>query len=130
MVRDPARVCGCAARRAGSRRLSRVDVAHRQAHTALPIHLENLDPHHVAFLQFVADALDTLLGYLRDVHQSVAPRENGHEGAEVHEPGDLTLVHSAYLDVRGYQFDTALRFASRGTLDGGDLHRAVVLDVD
>jgi hypothetical protein len=37
-----------------------VDIAHRQTHSPLPIHLENLHPYHVAFFQFVADALDAL----------------------------------------------------------------------
>src|SRR6267378_5412056 len=109
---------------------SGVDVAHGQPHAPLPIHLENLHAYHIAFFQFVADALDALFGDLRDVNQAVAARENGHEGAEVHQSRDLAFIHSAHFDVGGDEFDAALGFAARGTLYGSDLHRAVVLDID
>src|SRR5260221_4332317 len=107
-----------------------VDVAHRQTHAPLPIHLENLHAHHVAFLQFVADALDALFGYLRNVHQAVAARKNGHEGHEIHQSRDLAVVHSTHLDVGGDQFDAPLSFAAGSTLHRSDLHRTVVLDID
>src|ERR1700733_2785721 len=96
--------------------LGGVHIAHRQTHAPLAIHLENLDPNHIAFLQLVADALDALFGDLRDVHQAVAARKNGHEGAEVHQACDLALIHPAHLDVRGDQFDASLGFAAGGTL--------------
>src|SRR6267378_81810 len=109
---------------------SGVDVAHGQPHAPLPIHLENLHAYHIAFFQFVADALDALFGDLRDVNQAVAARKNGHEGAEIHQPRDLALIHPAHLDIGGDELDAALGFAARGTLNGSDLHRPVVLDID
>src|ERR1700682_992904 len=112
------------------RPLGGVDIAHRQTHAPLPIHLENLHAHYIAFFQLVADALDALFGNLRDVNEAVAARKNGHEGAEVHQSRDLAFIHSAHLDVGGDQFDAPLGFAARGTLHGSNLHRAVVLDID
>src|SRR6266702_1505702 len=51
-----------------------VDIAHRQAHAPLTIHLENFHAYHIAFFQFIADALDALFGDLRDVNEAVAAR--------------------------------------------------------
>src|SRR5277367_2659584 len=121
----PARICVAAAIAAApiaaARAIPRsepalggVHIAHRQTHAPLAIHLENLDPNHIAFLQLVADALHALFGDLRDVHQTVAARKNGHEGAEVHQACDLALIHPAHLDVGGDQFDASLGFAAGG----------------
>src|SRR6185312_6821279 len=103
---------------------------HAEADAALPIHFQHLDPDHIAFLELVADALDTLFGDLRDVHQAVAARQDGDEGAEVHELDHLALVDAAHFHVGGDVLDAlaggfALRLVHRGDLDG-----AVVLDLD
>src|ERR1700722_14748335 len=124
--------CGRLNRRSNHQitRLRGVDVSHRQAHASLAIDFEHLHAHHVAFLELVADALDALLGDLRDMHQTVAARQDGHERAEVHQPRDLAFIYPAHFDVGGDQLDAPLRFTPRGTLHRSDLDRAVVLDVD
>src|SRR5262249_49593434 len=104
--------------------------AHRQADAPLAIDLEDLHANHVALAQLVADALDALVGDLRDVHQAITPRQDGDEGAEVHQARHLALVDLPDLDVGGDQLDAPLRLASGGAGDGGDLDRAVALDVD
>ena len=64
------------------------------------------------------------------MHEAVAPRKNGHECTEIHQARNLPLVNPADFDIGGDEFDTPLRLAPRGAADRGDLHRAVVLDVD
>ena len=93
-------------------RSGRVDVAHAQADAALPVDLEHLHAHDVAFLELVADALDALVGDLRDVHQAVLARQDRDERAEVHEARDLAFVDPADFDVGSDQLDAPLRFAA------------------
>ena len=64
------------------------------------------------------------------MHQAVAARQNRHEGAEVHQTGDLALIDAADFDVRRDQLDAALSFAACRALHRCDLDRAVVFDVD
>ncbi len=64
------------------------------------------------------------------MHQPVAPREYGDEGAEVHELGHLALIDTADFNVRRNKFNAALGFPTGRADHGGDLHGAVVLDVD
>src|ERR1700733_1279312 len=111
-------------------RLSTLDVAHRQANTALTVHFQHLHANHIALLELVADALDALVGDLRDVHQAVPAGQDGDEGAEVHQACDLALVDAAHFDVGGNQLDAPQRLAPRLSAHRGDLHRAVALDVD
>src|SRR4029077_19373913 len=108
----------------------RVDVTHREANAPLAIDLEYLHAHHVAFLELVGDPLHALIRDLRDVHQAVAPGKDGDERAEVHQARDLALVYPAHLDVGGDQLDAPLRLPAGAARDGGDLHRAIALDVD
>src|SRR5688572_11042119 len=110
--------------------LRRVDVAHAQAHAALAIDLEHLDAHDVAFLELVADAFDALVGDLRDVHETVAARQDRDERAEIHEACHFALIDAADLDVGRDELDALNRGAAGFAVDGCDLDRAVVLDVD
>src|SRR5690606_11483275 len=103
---------------------------HGQADAALLVHFQHLDLDHVAFLEHVADALHALVRDLRDVHQAVLARGDGHERAEVHQLGDLALVDAARLDVRGDLLDARLRSLAGGGVDRGGGDGAVVLDVD
>src|ERR1700733_7139674 len=111
-------------------RLGRIDAAHRQSHAPLPVALETLHAHQIAFLQLVAHALDAFIGDLRDVHQSVAPGKDGDEGAEIHQPRNLALVDAPDFHVSGNELDAPLRLAPGGTAHRGDLPRAVVFDVN
>src|SRR6185437_4460724 len=108
----------------------RVDVSHRETDPALAVDLQHFHADDIAFLQLVAHALDALVGDLRDVHQAVAARQDGHEGTEVHQACHLALVDAADLDVGRDQLDAPLRLATGGAVHGGDLHRTVALDVD
>ncbi len=101
--------------RAVSGALRRVDVAHGQAHATLTVDFEHLHAHHIAFLQLVADALDALVGDLRDVHEAVAARQDRDERTEVHQARDLAFVDATDFDVRRDQLDATLGFAARGT---------------
>src|SRR6202043_3349289 len=92
--------------------------------------LENLHAHEIAFLELVAHALDAFVRDLRDVHQTVTAGKDRDESAEIHEARDLALVDAPDLNVGGNELDAPLRLAPGGAAHRGDLHRAVVLDVD
>src|SRR6185369_4821161 len=94
------------------------------------VDFQHLHAHFIAFLELVGHVLDALIGDLRDVHQAIAARQNRHEGAEIHQTRDAAFIDTAHFHVGGDQFDAAQRLATRGTLHGGDLHGAIILDVD
>ena len=58
------------------------------------------------------------------------PGQDGHERAEVHQARDLALVDPPDFDIGGDELDAPLGLAPGGAAHRGDLHRAVVLDVD
>src|SRR6478672_8228737 len=60
-----------------------VDEAHREAHLAALVDLEQLDLHFLTLGEDVADVLDPLVLDLRDVNQSVLAGHEGHERAEI-----------------------------------------------
>jgi hypothetical protein len=64
------------------------------------------------------------------VHQTIAAGQDGHEGAEVHQAGDLALVDLADLDIGGDQPDALLGLFAGALLDREDLDHAVVVDID
>lgn len=107
-----------------------VDIAHAEANAALPVDLEHLDPNDVAFAELVADVLDALLGNLRDMHETVAARQDRDESAEVHQPGDLAFVDLPDFDICRDQLDALLRRAAGRHIDRSDLDGTVVLDID
>src|SRR5690606_35892835 len=114
----------------GRRALAFFHGLHRQADAALLVDFQHLDLDHVAFAELVGDLLHALSGDLRDVHQAVLARQDGHERTEVHDLGDLALVDPARLDVRGDLLDALLGGIGGGGVDRGDDDGAVVLDVD
>src|SRR3989344_1076771 len=97
---------------------------------ALLVHFQHLDADDLALAQLVADVLDALARDLRDVHQAVLAGQDGDEGAEVHELGNLAFVDHADFDIRGELLDAAHGFLRGIVVGRGDLDRAVVLDVD
>src|SRR5690606_16036154 len=110
--------------------LAFLDGLHGQADAALLVHFQHFDLDRVAFLEPVGNLLDALDGNLRDVHQAILARGDGHEGAGVHDLGDAALVDPARLDVRGDLLDAGLGGLGGGGIDRGDDDGAVVLDVD
>src|SRR5438094_3411235 len=108
----------------------RADCLHGQAHSSLVVGFQHLHLHHLAFLQVIGHGVDPLVADLRDVQQSVAPRQHLHDGAEVQQPQHRAFVDLADLDVRGQLLDALLRRLAALGGDAGDRHGAVVLDLD
>ena len=67
---------------------------------------------------------------LADVDEAVLGAEEVHEGAEVHHLDHGALVDRGRLRIGGDRLDPVDRRLDRLAVGGGDLHRAVVLDVD
>src|ERR1039458_2031396 len=62
---------------------------------------QNLHQHLVAFFQFIANILDSVLGDFADVQQSVRARQNLDERAETSEPADPAEISLPYLGRSG-----------------------------
>src|ERR1019366_634918 len=62
---------------------------------------QNLHQHLVAFFQFIANILDSVLGDFADVQQSVQARQNLDERAEIREPADPAEISLPYLGRSG-----------------------------
>src|SRR5262245_58935600 len=107
-----------------------VDDLHGEAHLATVVEAQQLDPHLLALLDDHLHGLGPTLGQLRDVHQAVLGAEEVHESAELHDLDDLALVDLADLGLGRDAADTGERRLDRLALGGGDLDRAVILDVD
>ena len=103
---------------------------HRQTQAAFLVGFQNLHAHRLAFLQIVGNAVDALVGDLRDVQQAVLARQHADNRAEIEQ-----LQHGAIVDAADFDFSrdfldaTLRRFAAFGR-DAGDRHGAVVVDVD
>ena len=96
----------------------------------MAVHLEHLDADVVALGELVGNALDALIGDLRDVHEPVPAGEDVHEGAEVHELNHPALVDLADLDVRRQKLNAPARLFTRRLVHGGDGDGAVIADID
>ena len=107
-----------------------VDDLHGQPRLAAVIEAQKLDVDLLALLDDLADRRRAPGRQLRDVHQAVLGAEEVHERAEVHDLDDLALVDRADLGLRRDLLDAPQGRLDRLALGGGDLHRAVVLDVD
>src|SRR6476661_7020913 len=121
------------ARRAGVGQLFTgllVDEAHRQAHLAALVDLEQLDLDLLAFAEDVADVLDTLVLDLRDVHQAVLAGHESHERAEVDDARHLAGVDGAGLRLRDDAADPLACGLDLVEVGRADLDDAFVVDVD
>jgi len=78
----------------------------------------------------LGDALDALVRQLGDVHEAVGVRQDFHEGAEIGDALDHALVDGADLRLGGETLDDVESLFDCLGIAGGDVHRAVVLDVD
>ena len=101
----------------------------RQA-DAIAFDRQHLDQHLIAFLQFVADILDAVLGNFGDVQQAVGAGENLHESAEVGQTRDLSEISLAHLGRRRNLADHLQRPGSGCAIARRNQHLAGVVDVD
>ena len=74
--------------------------------------------------------LDTLLGDLRDMYQSVFTRQNINKGAEVHDLGDLAFVDHPDFNFSRHLLDTAPSLIASRLFNGSDLDDTNVVDFD
>src|SRR4030088_1508279 len=107
-----------------------VDRLHRQPGLAAVVEAEQLDLDLVAFLDDVGGLLHTAGRELADVDEAVLGAEEIHEGAELHYLDHGAVVDLAELRIGGDRLDPLDGGLDRFAVGGGDLHRAVVVDVD
>src|SRR4051812_17378065 len=107
-----------------------IDHLHRQPRLAAVVEAEQLDLDLVAFLDDVGGLLHARRSELADVDQAILGAEEVHEGAELHHLDHGTLVDLADLRIGGDRLDPLDRGLHGLAVVGGDLHGAVVLDVD
>ena len=74
------------------------EVSHAEPDPALAIDFQHFDFDDVTLAQLVADFLNALVRDLRDVNQSVLPRQDRHESTKVHEARNTTFVDAADFD--------------------------------
>src|SRR5207247_4028699 len=103
---------------------------HREVDATLSVDLGDLDGDLVADLHDVFDAIDAIVGDLRDTHQPFLAGKVLHERADGHDPRDLTFVDLADFGLLGEALDHRLRLLAALCLRAGDTHRAVVLELD
>ena len=107
-----------------------IDYAHRKAYLATVIEAEQLHFDLVAFLDDIRGFGDPSLGELGDVDETVFRAEEIHEGAEIDYLHDRTLVDLTDFRIVRDGFDPIDCGADRIAVGGGDLHGAVVLNID
>src|SRR4051812_3198420 len=103
---------------------------HRQLQAAAVVGFQNLDAHCLAFFQVVGNGVDTLVGDLRDVQQTIFTWHDLNDRAEVQQLQYHAVVGLAYFDRGGQLFDATLGFLAGGSVNGGDGDHAFVADVD
>src|SRR5439155_21221118 len=107
-----------------------VDDLHREAGLAAIVEAEQLDLNLVAFLDDVGGLLHARRSELADVDEAVLGAEEVHEGAELHHLDDGAVIDLADFRIGGDRLDPLDRGLHRLAVAGGDLHGAVVLNVD
>src|SRR3569833_1407423 len=107
-----------------------VDDLHRQADLAARVEAEQLLPDLVAFLDDVGGLGDALVGELADMDEAVLRPEEVDEGAEIGGLHHGALVDGADFGLIGNALDPLDGGIDLLAVRGGDLDRAVVLDVD
>src|ERR1700704_7192467 len=107
-----------------------VDYLHRQPRLAAVVEAEQLDLDLVAFLDDVGGLLHAVRRELADVDETVLGAEEVHERAELHHLDDGAVIDQAELRIGGDRLDPLDRGLDRLSLGGGDLHGAVIVDID
>src|SRR4051812_13041068 len=97
---------------------------------ALFIDLEDFHHDLVPFVEYVGDAPHALGSELGDMYETIGPRQNFHEGAEVHDLSHGPTVDFADFGLRGDALNHFHGAAARRLVARSDHHCAVVLDVD
>src|SRR5512140_1367832 len=95
----------------------------------VPVHLEDADGDVVVLLEAVGD-VDPVLRDLGNVEQAVGAREDFHECAEIHDLAHSSLVDLPNLGALRDPLDDGDGRPRRIGVHRGDLHGAVVVDVD
>src|SRR5512143_2551906 len=101
-----------------------------QVDPALAVDLGHHHHHLVADGHDVLDGRHVVVGELADPDEALLAGQDLDERAEAHDPGDLAQVEGPDLDLAGQALDPLDRLARVLAADRGDLHGAVVLDVD
>src|SRR5712691_7367945 len=101
-----------------------------QTNLALAIDLQHLDHDLIAFSEHVGHSAHATSPDLRDVQQTICPRENLDERAKVHHLAHSALVDPADLRLSGNAVDPLHRSSHRVSVLRGDIDRAVVFDID
>ena len=90
-----------------------LEASHAQAHPALAIDLEDLDPNNIPFRKFVADSLDPFFGDLGNMYEPVLARKDRHKRSEIHQSCNPPLVDSADFDIGVNQLDATFNRLSK-----------------
>ena len=103
---------------------------HRQTRTILIVKANHLDTHRLAFLQVVGDLIDTFVGDLADVQQTVLTGQQTDNGTKIKQLDNGAFVNLAHFDIGRDLFDALLSEFSTLRIVGSNRHRAVVFDVN
>src|SRR5574340_1220999 len=113
----------------GSRWLLIQQGLHAQADFAFFIHLQDLDPNNLTFLDVVAHVVDPLVGDLRDMKQAVAAGNQIHDGSKVEDSNHRPLIDAAHLHLRRDLLDPGFGSLCAFSAYGGNDDIAVILDL-
>src|SRR5580765_2768056 len=103
---------------------------HRQLQATAVVGFQHLDADLLAFLQVIGNGIDTLVGDLADVQQTILAGQNLNDRAKVQQ-----FQHGAFIDLADFHtggqfFDTTPGFLTGGGIDGSDGDHTIVTDVD
>src|ERR1700733_6277783 len=107
-----------------------IDRLHRQPRLAAIVEAEQLDLDLVAFLDDVGGLLHAVGRELADVDETILGAEEIYERAELHHLDHGAVIDMAELRIGGDRLDPLDRSLHRLAVVGGNLHGAVVLDID
>src|SRR5262249_9166978 len=102
----------------------------RQLHAILIVNRDHLDLQDVADLADLFDLADILVVQFADVAQAVPPRQDLDERAKILDRRNPAFVYFADAPFLGDRFDAGTSRIGPGGIHVGDVHRAVVIDVD
>ena len=99
---------------------------HRETHlTGLGIDLKEFDIHFVAHLEHVLDLISLGPGNLGYVEQTFLSRENLHEGAELKDGNDLSVIYGTHFRNGADALDPVNRLLHVFLIVGSDVHNSL-----